>query len=585
MSVQAIVCDRLYSFTLFVSATLIIIATLAFDCRVSSRFWKLRYLKWEHVLFRTLELYAKCLVCHGFFWMGRRHPLIVWPFLVSEWILCSAAICRVSGAASWREAVMGYAFVGPNLALFVDNPRFAKSASLLTRYHDEIRVLEVFVFCCWLTISWSLDPERRSNLTPNGFYPIPEFFRPSTYVAFWVGVFLIAQAGCILLRCRLLSGTPSSQVKGSQDRTPSPQNSSPNLTAPSPIMGKPADFDFQRWESTGLGAYLFTKGVGDQFESLLEIICESSEDRLKLSRLRIVRQLGEGGFGRVFEVQDCRHRRGASQRSGVYALKLQRKSAAASVAVREAEMIHELDHMYIVGLVRVFHTNAFYCILMELCEMDLNSRILASVDGMGIAAGLPTTQVKHYSACIALALEHLHHRDFVFRDLKPENVLTTAAENCCDGHSRSHAKLADFGLARSLDPRHLALSRKEFFSMWSGTHAFMPDDDYPEGLQASDPRIRSALFTRDWYAFGCCLVLMLLGERAARTVSHGTRHVLLPLAPETARAQLPERAGACDADAHELVLGLVAEAGQRAGEAAVRACPFLTQALAEAEES
>ena len=64
------------------------------------------------------------------------------------------------------------------------------------------------------------------------------------------------------------------------DGTPSLRDSLPTSTISSPVLGKPVDFDFQRWESTGLGAYLFTKGIGDQFEALLEIMCETSEDSL-----------------------------------------------------------------------------------------------------------------------------------------------------------------------------------------------------------------------------------------------------------------------------------------------------------------
>jgi protein-serine/threonine kinase len=40
---------------------------------------------------------------------------------------------------------------------------------------------------------------------------------------------------------------------------------------------------------------------------------------------------------------------------------------------------------------------------------------------------------------LILGIEHLHQRDILYRDLKPENVLIDA-----DGHIR----LADFGLAK-----------------------------------------------------------------------------------------------------------------------------------------
>ncbi len=48
-----------------------------------------------------------------------------------------------------------------------------------------------------------------------------------------------------------------------------------------------------------------------------------------------------------------------------------------------------------------------------------------------------------YAAEIILAIEYLHEKKIVYRDLKPENLLLSQ-----DGH----IKLADFGLAKKLCP-------------------------------------------------------------------------------------------------------------------------------------
>jgi serine/threonine protein kinase len=93
-----------------------------------------------------------------------------------------------------------------------------------------------------------------------------------------------------------------------------------------------------------------------------------------------------------------------------------------------------------------------------------------------------------YTAEILLAIQYLHKRDIIFRDLKPDNVVIDA---------EGHALLTDFGLSKEgvLDN----ISAKSF----CGSVAYLA----PEMLKRSGHG-KSV----DWYLLGVLLYEMLVGQ-------------------------------------------------------------------------
>ena len=123
--------------------------------------------------------------------------------------------------------------------------------------------------------------------------------------------------------------------------------------------------------------------------------------------------------------------------------------------------------------------------------------VLEFVDGPSVRqlldrdGPLPVGDAVHVILDIARALEHVHSRNVVHRDIKPDNILTTRS---------GIAKLADLGLAKRTDETsHLTATRQGF-----GTTHYMP---YEQAINARKADGRS-----DIYALGATLYHLLTGE-------------------------------------------------------------------------
>jgi WD40 repeat protein len=202
-------------------------------------------------------------------------------------------------------------------------------------------------------------------------------------------------------------------------------------------------------------------------------------------RFRVVRELGRGGMGVVYQaVQTLMKRPVAIKVINPAVLDnpnaLQRFHA-------EVEAAGRLDHQ---NIVRAYDAEQ---------AGDLHLLVMEFIDGVSLAqllerkGPLPVANACHYIRQAALGLQHAFERGMTHRDIKPQNLMLTP---------RGLVKVLDFGLARLRSERKRAgLTQVD---------SFMGTPEYVAPEQAADAR--QADTRADIYSLGCTLYALLAGR-------------------------------------------------------------------------
>lgn len=207
-------------------------------------------------------------------------------------------------------------------------------------------------------------------------------------------------------------------------------------------------------------------------------------------RYRIVRKIGEGGMGAVYEGEHtvirrkvaikCLHAQYATNQEMVN--RFQREAMAANT-VRHPNIVEVTD-------MGRFDDGAVFMVLEYLEGSELSG--LLTKEG-----ALPLSRVVHIigQACDALAAAHEH--DIVHRDLKPDNIFIVPR-----GEEQSDfVKILDFGIAKFRESGGAGMTRT---GMTMGTPHYMA----PEQAQASKDLDHRA----DIYSLGVILFHCITGQ-------------------------------------------------------------------------
>jgi outer membrane protein assembly factor BamB len=206
----------------------------------------------------------------------------------------------------------------------------------------------------------------------------------------------------------------------------------------------------------------------------------AGETPTQLGDFRIVREIGRGGMGVVYEAEQLSLHRPV-------ALKVLRFGAADPGAMdrfkREAETVAKLHHTNIVPVFAVG------------CEAGVHFYAMQLIDGVGLDKSFEMNPgfaaVARWGVQAAEALAHAHARGIIHRDIKPSNLLLDR---------EGTVWLTDFGLARQSSEVTLTVT-----GMLLGTPRYMS----PEQADATQHKVDAR---SDVYSLGATLYELATGK-------------------------------------------------------------------------
>lgn len=260
---------------------------------------------------------------------------------------------------------------------------------------------------------------------------------------------------------------------------------------------------------------------------------------LLAERFRIVRFLGRGGMGEVYEASD-------EDLHGVVALKVLRPELSSDPEFlgrfrREAQLARKVTHpnvcrIFDVGYDRSTPGQTVF-LTMEFLDGETLAVRMRRRGKSTPAEALPLIRQ------MAAGLEALHAQGIVHRDFKPGNIMVVSASAAAG----ERTVITDFGLARAMAPAESGASITH-------SHRLMGTPDYmaPEQLLGEPATAAS-----DVYALGLVIYELVTGRKAFP----GGRHRLLEL-PTPPR----EHSGELDAQWNGVILRCLArDPAQRPG--------------------
>lgn len=215
------------------------------------------------------------------------------------------------------------------------------------------------------------------------------------------------------------------------------------------------------------------------------------------NRYKIVKQIGQGGFGAVYSALDTRM-------DFICVIKENHETSpeASHQFIREAQILFKLKHPGLPLVHDYFEvTGSGLYLVMELVEGQNLSEIVSN------RGTIQEDEALKYIIQVCEALEYLHHQNppVIHRDIKPHNIIITP---------EGKAVLVDFGVAKAYQA-----NQKTTLGARAATPGFSPPEQYL--LTGTDVR-------SDIYSLGATLYNLLTGQIPPESVAR-LMHKKLPL--------------------------------------------------------
>lgn len=200
------------------------------------------------------------------------------------------------------------------------------------------------------------------------------------------------------------------------------------------------------------------------------------DNSIQLKDLNYIKTLGKGAFGEVSLVENKKNKQLYAIK-GIQKIQIDYERLHENIEI-ERKIMQILDHQFIIKLVKTLKSDTHIFFLTEYIKGQELSEIMKTI---GLFSKY---QAQFYSASLFTIIDYIHNKNYIYRDIKPENIMVL--EN-------GYIKLLDFGTAKEIQDRTTTVI---------GTPEYMaPEIIKGEGYS----------FGVDYWSIGICLYEFMFG--------------------------------------------------------------------------